>query len=181
MLTLPLPRTCCLFVTLQPRLMQVYDKSTPKTGLHLALELSFAPHLVKHAGAPLKAWLLLESPPTSHSLHVTLVWQGKTATRLPEALWLRFKPGRGSVDPESWLLHKLDGAISPSEVCHTQHTAFLLALHGCLIQQPLVWWLWICPALYWPWLLFTLLTALLFCSTSAWKSTVVTTPLILQH
>jgi hypothetical protein len=100
----------------QTRLVQIYDKSSPETGLHLALELSFPHHLVKHAGAPQQAWITLESPPTSHLLHLTLVWQGKTPTRLPEALWLRFRPGRGSVDPGSWLMHKLDGAISPSEV-----------------------------------------------------------------
>jgi hypothetical protein len=63
---------------------------------------------------------VLEAPASSHDdkgeLHITLVWQNKTATRLPEALWLRFQPGHGAVDEASWLMHKLDGSVSPSEV-----------------------------------------------------------------
>jgi hypothetical protein len=100
----------------QPRLAQVYDHSKYDGSLHLSLELSFPHKLVKHAGAPARAWLVLASPAESAQLQVTLVWQNKTATRLPEALWLRFKPGRGAVDQDTWLMHKLDGAVSPSEV-----------------------------------------------------------------
>jgi hypothetical protein len=102
--------------TTQPRLVQLYDQSKDDGSLHLSLELSFPHKLVSHAGAPARAWLVLASPAESAQLQVTLVWQNKTATRLPEALWLRFKPGRGAVAQDTWLMHKLDGAVSPSEV-----------------------------------------------------------------
>jgi hypothetical protein len=94
----------------------VFDQSKDDGSLHLSLELTFPHKLVKHAGAPARAWLVLASPAESAQLQVTLVWQNKSATRLPEALWLRFKPGRGAVAQDTWLMHKLDGAISPSEV-----------------------------------------------------------------
>jgi hypothetical protein len=96
--------------------MQVYDSSKDDGSLHLSLELSFPAKLVKAAGAPARAWLVLASPAESVRLSLTLVWQNKTATRLPEALWLRFKPGRGAVARDSWRMHKLDGAISPDQV-----------------------------------------------------------------
>lgn len=113
---------CCGHPALQPRLVAVYDEGPPDDtdGLQLHLELTFPHKLVKHAGAPARAWLSLQSAADSTRLDVTLVWQNKTATRLPEALWLRFKPGKGGVDEGSWLMHKLDGAISPAEVSHTQ-------------------------------------------------------------
>jgi hypothetical protein len=54
-------------------------------------------------------------------LEVSVVWQGKRPTRLPEALWLSFQPGPAAVDQASWRLHKLDSLISPMEV----------STHGC--------------------------------------------------
>jgi len=49
-------------------------------------------------------------------LHVAVVWQDKTPTRIPEALWFSFRPAGGAVDPHSWRLHKLSSSIHPSEV-----------------------------------------------------------------
>jgi hypothetical protein len=106
----------CFSLSLQPRLEEVYDQSSQDGSLHITLQLQFPHRLVKHAGAPARAWLLLAAPPDSDELQVTLVWQNKTATRLPEALWLRFKPERSAVAHHTWLMHKLDGAINPSEV-----------------------------------------------------------------
>ena len=97
--------------------MEVYDQSTADGSLHLSLELQFPHKLVKHAGAPAKAWVVLASPSDSAEMQITLVWQNKTATRLPEALWLRFKPSTSAVARHSWLMYKLDGAVSPAEVC----------------------------------------------------------------
>lgn len=68
------------------------------------------------AGAPQTVWVVLHSPSDSPALHVTLVWQNKTPTRLPEALWLRFKPGRGAVDDDSWTMNKISSSIKPTEV-----------------------------------------------------------------
>lgn len=49
-------------------------------------------------------------------LQVTAVWQGKTPTRVPEALWFSFKPEPSAVDSSSWRLHKLSSAVHPHEV-----------------------------------------------------------------
>jgi hypothetical protein len=49
-------------------------------------------------------------------LEVSVVWQGKRPTRLPEALWLSFQPAPAAVDQASWRLHKLGSLISPMEV-----------------------------------------------------------------
>lgn len=82
----------------------------------LHLKLSFPDRLVQLAGAPAAAWLVLHAPPDTPQLHVTLAWQNKTVTRLPEALWLRFRPGPGAVDEESWVMKKMDSHIKPQEV-----------------------------------------------------------------
>ena len=113
-LTLVPPLLPCPLV--QPHLEEVYVNQTPELGLLLHLHLTFPHHLVKHAGAPAAAWVVLHTPPNSPKLNMTVVWQNKTPTRLPEALWARFKPGPGAVESSSWMMHKMDSAISPSEV-----------------------------------------------------------------
>jgi hypothetical protein len=87
--------------------VQVFDQSSEGAGLQLHLQLAFPPKLVKKAGAPAVAWLVLQAAGAGAGsgadaatgadarLRVTLVWQNKTATRLPEAFWLRFTPGAG--------------------------------------------------------------------------------------
>jgi hypothetical protein len=64
---------------------------------------------VRDAGAPAAAWVVLHSPPNDAALHVTVAWLNKTATRLPEASWVRFSPGRGAVDDASWRVYKIGG------------------------------------------------------------------------
>lgn len=44
------------------------------------------------------------------------MWQEKTPTRIPEALWFSFKPATSAVDAASWRLHKLGSSIHPHEV-----------------------------------------------------------------
>jgi hypothetical protein len=50
------------------------------------------------------------------ALHVSVVWQEKTPTRIPEALWFSFRPASSAVDASSWRLHKLGSSIDPHEV-----------------------------------------------------------------
>jgi hypothetical protein len=47
---------------------------------------------------------------------VSVVWQEKTPTRIPEALWFSFRPAASAVDASSWRLHKLGSCIHPHEV-----------------------------------------------------------------
>lgn len=100
----------------QAKLEQVFHKEDKTLGLMLHLKLSFPDRLVQLAGAPAAAWLVLRAPPDTPQLHVTLAWQNKTVTRLPEALWLRFRPGPGAVDEESWVMKKMDSHIKPQEI-----------------------------------------------------------------
>lgn len=82
----------------------------------LHLKLRFPSQLVDQAGAPETAWLVIHSPPDSQQLHLTVAWQNKTVTRLPEAMWLKFTPGEGAVDEGSWRMRKLNSHIDPKEV-----------------------------------------------------------------
>lgn len=47
---------------------------------------------------------------------VDCLLQNKTATRLPEALWLRFTPAKRVANASTWNFNKLGSWISPSEV-----------------------------------------------------------------
>jgi hypothetical protein len=117
-----LPSAYCLIIPnasrtfRQPKLQQVFQTSDDQHGLMIHLKLTWPHKLAKEAGAPSASWVVLHSPPDTDKLHMTVVVQNKTATRLPEALWLRFKPGYGAVDEESWVMHKLDGHVKPQEV-----------------------------------------------------------------
>jgi hypothetical protein len=115
--------TALLLSLLQAKLEQVFHKEDDTQGLVLHLKLSFPDNLVQLAGAPTAAWLVLRAPPDRPQLHVTMVWQNKTVTRLPEAMWLRFRPGSGAVDEASWEMRKLDSHIKPQEVRVCKMTA----------------------------------------------------------
>ncbi|KAF8062055.1 hypothetical protein HT031_004315 [Scenedesmus sp. PABB004] len=121
------------------KLEEVLETREPSGALRqLALRHSFPAELVRRVGAPRAAWTLITCPgddggsvpggapgggggggaagPRAGDLGLAVVWQGKTATRLPEALWLRFAPGPGGADASSWRLHKLGGAVDPGAV-----------------------------------------------------------------
>jgi hypothetical protein len=112
---------------LQAKLEQVYHKEDDTHGLMLHLKLSFPEQLVKLAGAPAAAWLVLHAPLDRPQLHITMAWQNKTVTRLPEAMWLRFRPGPGAVDEGSWVMKKINSHIKPREV-----SVLTFALHAAL-------------------------------------------------
>lgn len=105
-----------LLLLFQAKLVQVYHLHDHKHGLMLHLQLQFPHRLVQLAGAPAAAWVVLHSPPNEQQLFLTVAWQNKTVTRLPEALWLRFQPGAGAVDERSWKIFKMDSYIQPHEV-----------------------------------------------------------------
>ena len=85
-------------------------------GLTVHLKYEFPRRLALDAGAPAAAWVALRSPPGETTLRVAVAWVNKTATRLPEAGWVRFTPGRGAVDPSRWRLHKVAGEIDPNDI-----------------------------------------------------------------
>ncbi|KAL6758170.1 hypothetical protein V8C86DRAFT_1553898 [Haematococcus lacustris] len=56
------------------------------------------------------------APPSPNTVQVRVEWQQKRPTRLAEAMWLQFMPGRQAVDPTSWRLHKLGTTVGLGEV-----------------------------------------------------------------
>jgi hypothetical protein len=73
----------------------------------------------KHPASAVTAWpselyLELVLPKQEPQIQVTFTWLGKRANRLPEAIWLTFNPV--APQTQSWMLSKLDGAVSPFDV-----------------------------------------------------------------
>ena len=113
------------------RLKNVYTKSKDVStdigtdkGLFVVLEMEFDDdEVVEVAGAPSTIYLELSSPgdgtttTNPRELFIDVIWENKTATRLPEAMWLSFEPDpQEAVDPGSWEMSKLGQWISPLEV-----------------------------------------------------------------
>jgi hypothetical protein len=128
----PYPLLSCVpSVTLQPKLLGVYDTSSSSHELSLQIHYTFPHWLQTTAGAPSRLVLIIASLPSQDdssaapddsSLQLSLVWLNKTATRIPEALWLRFKlDSKMAVAADSWRLHKMGSAIDPLEVRHAGH------------------------------------------------------------
>ena len=63
---------------------------------------------------PRELWMTLRASKTEPAVRVTLAWFGKDANRLPEALWLSFRP----IAPtkEGWTLTKVEQPVSPLDV-----------------------------------------------------------------
>jgi hypothetical protein len=66
------------------------------------------------ASFPQKMYLEMLLPKAEPVIQLTFSWFEKLATRLPEALWLSFRPIAS--DPAGWMLEKSGQPISPSDV-----------------------------------------------------------------
>lgn len=68
------------------------SRSLPRntaSSLSPPLQATFPEEVVQQAGAPAAIWTELRSPAGSSDLFVDVIWENKTATRLPETLWVR--------------------------------------------------------------------------------------------
>ncbi|KAK9815327.1 hypothetical protein WJX72_001843 [[Myrmecia] bisecta] len=72
--------------------------------------------MVTDAGAPEEVWTHIQSPKNDASLLYDVIWVNKTATRLPEALWVKFAPDPALVNASSWAMYKLGRPILPANV-----------------------------------------------------------------
>jgi len=63
---------------------------------------------------PTVLYLDLVLPKSEPAIHINLTWFGKRANRLPEAMWLTFN--LIAPRPENWMLSKVGGLVSPTEV-----------------------------------------------------------------
>ena len=99
-----------------PALQKVWKVVDDDGGLHIIAEAVFDDDLVTYAGAPAAVYYDISSPKDSNDLFIDIVWENKTATRLPEAMWLSWECDAPAVDPSSWAMSKLGQWISPLEV-----------------------------------------------------------------
>ena len=96
-----------------PSLTALYSRQSADMLVLLA-NLSFSDPLYHaEAGAPAELWLtyVVQSTPRA-SIDVRVEWFNKTATRLPEAFWLRFN----STARDVFQLNKLGVAVNASHV-----------------------------------------------------------------
>jgi len=63
---------------------------------------------------PQKMYLETFLPDAEPAVHLNFLWLGKSANRLPEAMWLSFLPQ--APDPQGWMLEKVDRLVSPFDV-----------------------------------------------------------------
>ena len=63
---------------------------------------------------PADLYLDLVLPKSDPSIHMNLAWFSKRANRLPEAMWITFRPIAPHTD--KWMLSKVGGRISPLDV-----------------------------------------------------------------
>jgi hypothetical protein len=63
---------------------------------------------------PQKMYLELLLADAEPAVQVNFFWFGKSANRLPEAMWLSFLPQ--APDPQGWMLEKVDRLVSPFDV-----------------------------------------------------------------
>lgn len=68
-------------------------------------------------GAPAEMWTLVSLPsdPADNTLRLTVSSYNKTATRLPESLFLRFNITQSPGAPVQWLAGKLDSWVDPTD------------------------------------------------------------------
>ena len=74
-------------------LEQLWTKSSA-TGVTFAVKLSFEKEAFVSFGAPESVWVTIKT--TAHNLDITIGLFNKTTTRLPESMFVRFKPPKNS-------------------------------------------------------------------------------------
>lgn len=71
----------------------------------------------QHSGLvawPERMYIELLLPDTEPVVHINYYWFNKQANRLPEAMWLTFKPN--STEKRGWMLEKVNQRVSPFDV-----------------------------------------------------------------
>ena len=95
-------------------LLGSYRGEDQNTELLIARLQVDAPAEATTTAFPKELWLTLALPKAEPAARITLAWFGKPANRLPEAIWLTFRP----VAPETrgWTLKKVEEPVSPFDV-----------------------------------------------------------------
>ena len=79
-------------------------------------------------------YLEVDLPDADPSVEIRFSWFGKTANRMPEALWLSFQPA--VANPRGWTLGKSGGPVSPFDVVTGGNRAMHAVLDGLRYQGP---------------------------------------------
>ncbi|KAH3757773.1 glycoside hydrolase family 38 [Pelomyxa schiedti] len=101
--------------TWYPSLAALWQRNND--GCDVIAELSFPLEAATNYGAPIHAWLAVESTTDSDSstLSLTLTISNKTASRLPESCFFSFNPDTTS-QPGSWWIVKVGEPVDPLDV-----------------------------------------------------------------
>ncbi|HEX4810248.1 MAG TPA: DUF5054 domain-containing protein [Bryobacteraceae bacterium] len=102
--------------TWMPKLLNCWSGEDAQAHRVVA-ELKIDDEASEHAG--LVAWpqsMYLEAlfPKQEPLVHLNLFWFGKPPNRMPEALWLTFRPN--APEAQNWMLQKTDREVSPFDV-----------------------------------------------------------------
>jgi Domain of unknown function (DUF5054) len=96
-----------------PRLNALY-RDQNMNGDSFLLELTMPELAVEKYGCPSSVWLALDLPAAEPTIHFTLQWFDKRASRIPEAMWFSFCPRVESAN--GWTMDKLGQLVSPLDV-----------------------------------------------------------------
>eukprot|EP00045_Choanoeca_perplexa_P014370 m.168729 g.168729 ORF g.168729 m.168729 type:complete len:726 (-) comp16655_c1_seq1:414-2591(-) len=105
-------------ISANPVLSNIYLKES-SSGVSVLVKSSLNnATLVSDYGAPQAIWTnyTLVSVEGAAQLLVAVRLLNKTATRLPESMWVRFEPEVGAASDATWRMAKLTGEVSPWDV-----------------------------------------------------------------
>lgn len=105
--------------TVTPRLERLHVREADEDkgeGMSLAIDLRMPKWSVRDYGGCERVHVRVTDQVDPPVLRATVVCQGKTPTRLPEGMWVRFRPNLGTAVAESWRLTKLGRPIHPHAV-----------------------------------------------------------------
>jgi hypothetical protein len=91
-----------------PLVQGIFKRSTPGVE-HILFHLTFEDEALRQFGAPRNGYLQYSLPAQEQRLHIDLQWFNKQASRMPEALWMTFRPEY--LPGAEWLIEKLGREI----------------------------------------------------------------------
>ena len=97
----------------KPLVKGVFQRATPGFE-QLLLHLTFEDEALHQYGAPANCYLQYSLPAQGQHLLIDLQWFNKKASRMPEALWMSFRPEH--IQNAAWIIEKMGREISPLEV-----------------------------------------------------------------
>lgn len=106
-------------------------------GHHILARLKIDDGAAEKAGRvawPEKMFLEVTLPDAEPVVEIRFSWFGKTANRMPEALWLSFQPAAG--DARGWMLEKSGSSVSPFDVVTGGNRAMHAVLGGLRYKGP---------------------------------------------